>query len=200
MMVISDMDKTIEHLMKTDTVLSEASRLQQELAVHPEYYDSLRFKFMPVMDLFYDEFSETVEKIFTSNIETFNTIGDTNFINEASLFYILRRKYKETVIDELRKTAMGSEETGISNSLNVLFRVNFPEISYINWSFLSSLKETRDKCMQMMKISEKDLKSFSEKHIIEYVNPELDSLDVIRNEEFLKGEELYYQALDKYKD
>lgn len=42
-MVISDFDKTINILMKTDTAFREISRMQLEVADHPERFDSLRF-------------------------------------------------------------------------------------------------------------------------------------------------------------
>lgn len=41
-MIIYDFDKTIEKIAYTDTALHEASQIQQELAVHPEYFDSSR--------------------------------------------------------------------------------------------------------------------------------------------------------------
>lgn len=43
MMVISDFDKTIDNVMKADTALREACRLELELANHPEEYNSKRF-------------------------------------------------------------------------------------------------------------------------------------------------------------
>jgi len=49
MMIIYDFDKTIEKLQHADTVFHQASIVQQTLAIHPEYFDSLRFKFMPAI-------------------------------------------------------------------------------------------------------------------------------------------------------
>lgn len=197
MMVINDMDKTIEQIMVDDTAFSEASRLEQELAIHPEYYDSLRFNFTPVMTLLGEEFPETVEKIFTTNIETFNTIGDANFVNEVSSFYILRHKYKEVVIDKLRDEATSNDEAGIAQSMKALFAIDFPELYYNNWVYLESLKEIRDRCMRMMKISEKDMKSFTEKHVSEDVNTERDSIDMQKLKELVKAEKLVFEALEK---
>lgn len=197
MMVINDMDKTIEHMMVADSALHEASRLEQELAVHPEYYDSLCFNFMPVVNLLNDDFPETVEKIFTTNIETFNTIGDANFVNEASSFYIFRRKYTEAVTVRLKDELMNNGEAGIAQSLKALFKVDFPEWYFTNWSFLVSMKEIRDKCMRMMKISEKDMKSFTEKHVSEDISTERDSIDMQKVKELENAEKLIFEAKEK---
>ena len=54
-------DKTINNVMKADTTLREASRLEQQLAEHPEYFDSLRFD----MDTPWEEFIATVLSMLT---------------------------------------------------------------------------------------------------------------------------------------
>lgn len=194
MMIISDMDKTIEQVMVADTAFREASRLEQEVAVHPELYDSLRFSFGPVLTLLNDEFSETVENIFSSSIETFNTIGDANFVNEVSSFYIVRRKYKESVIDRLNAEMEGE---GIASSLKALFDVDFPELHFTNWSFMESMKSIRDKCMRMMNISEKDLTSFNEQQITDEVDPEIAARDMEKLAEMQKAQKIIYEAQEK---
>lgn len=194
MMIISDMDKTIEQVMVADTEFHEASRLEQEVAVHPELYDSLRFSFGPVLTLLNDEFSETVENIFSSSIETFNTIGDANFVNEVSSFYIVRRKYKESVIDRLNAEMEGE---GIASSLKALFDVDFPELHFTNWSFMESMKSIRDKCMRMMNISEKDLTSFNEQQITDEVDPEIAARDMEKLAEMQKAQKIIYEAQEK---
>ena len=42
MIIIYDFDKTIEQLQKTDDAFQQANQAQQEIALHPEYFDSLR--------------------------------------------------------------------------------------------------------------------------------------------------------------
>ena len=195
-MVIYDFDKTIEKVMIADTAFREASRLQQELAVHPEYFDSLRINILlPLMQIDRD-YSEITENIFSSNIETFNTIGDVNFVNEVSNFYICRSKYKEVVIDSLRNDLL---EKQFAHSLQNLFDVSIPEYCYLNWAFLQGLKDSRNKCMKMMDLSEEDMKSFSQKFISEDDHSKTDSLEIKMTEELNKAEELIMQAKEKFK-
>ena len=172
-MVIYDFDKTIGILQKADTLLREANRLQQELAAHPEHFDSLRLEFLPAMKLISEQFSETTEKVFSTSFESFNTIGDVNFVNEASMFYLARQRYKEQVLDELGEDLKKHQ---VWNSLKSLFNVSFPDYVFTNSVFLEYMKEYRDKCMQLMRVSEKEMKEFSKQQTSESVSPEKEAL------------------------
>lgn len=194
MMVINDFDKTIEMLQKADTAFREASRAEQELAMHPESFDLLRNKFLPAIGLIQESFPETIEKVFSTSIETFNTIGDVNFVNEVSSFYLNRQKYKSMILDRLREEVEGK---GIFMSIKSLFEVDFPEYAYLNWSCMQDLKEIRDKCMQMMNVSEKDMIKFSEQQTSYKADTAKDSLDREMEEEYRKAEALLMEAQQK---
>lgn len=196
MMVISDFDKTLEIVQKADTLLREASRLQQELAVHPEYYDSLKFSFLPTMLLVDEQYSETAESVFSTSIETFNTIGNANFVNDVSTFYSIRRKFKEHIVERLKQDA---QDAPIVNSYKSLMDISFPEYVYLNWALLSNLKECRDLCMKRMNISEEDISKFNKQQTIESANPENDSIKAVMLEEFVKANDLILEARNKVK-
>jgi len=51
MMIISDFDKTIAFMQRADTLLHNCSSAQQDIAVHPEHYDSLKQVFFPALML-----------------------------------------------------------------------------------------------------------------------------------------------------
>ena len=198
MMVISDMDNTIGLLEKVDSGLCECRRLQMELAVHPEYYDSLRFSFAPAMSCNLDEFSGTIENIFSSSIETFNTIGDVNFVNEVSSFYLRRHQYKEMVIDSLKEDL---EKHPIMKSLKELMKVSFPEYVLMNYSCLEQIRAFRYRCMKMMNVSEEDLYDFSKQHQnIERKDPESEALFEKTIQEYDSCTNVIYQARKKLGD
>lgn len=169
MMVISDMDKTIQYVNVADSLLHESRDLQHQLAIHPELFDSLRYKLSATLVWMSIEFPETTEKIFSTSIETFNTIGNVNFVNEVSSFYLTRQQYKEMVLNKLREE---SKEHPIGESLKAMLSVSFPEYVYENWIFLEEMKETRDRCMQMMNVSEKDLIKFTKQQQREKEGPD----------------------------
>lgn len=197
-MVISDFDKTINVLMKTDTAFREISRMQLEVADHPERFDSLRFILPITMSRIDIEYPETTEKIFTSSIETFSTIGNANFVNEVSSFYIYRNHYKNDVMDHLKKEL---EEKEAIATLKGLLSVNFSEYVYENWAMLKTLKMIRDKCMQMMNVTEQDMQAFSKQQQIdeEIGSEDSDTLQRLY-EEWLKAIDVIEQANAKLAD
>lgn len=197
-MVISDFDKTINILMKTDTAFREISRMQLEVADHPERFDSLRFILPITMSSIDIEYPETTEKIFTSSIEIFSTIGNANFVNEVSSFYIYRNHYKNDVMDHLKKEL---EEKEAIATLKGLLSVNFSEYVYENWAMLKSLKMIRDKCMQMMNVTEQDMQAFSKQQQIdeEIGSEDSDTLQRLY-EEWLKAIDVIEQANAKLAD
>ena len=149
----------IGQVQKADSLFQQAIEAQQAIAVHPEYFDSLRHQFMPAIALTADEYSETTEKIFSSNIETFSTIGNVNFLHEVSSFYNMRRLRQEVVLDELKDEVFGMQAP---QSLEGLFKIDFPLLYYTNRLYLDDMEQTRNRCMKMMKISEEELREFSD--------------------------------------
>ena len=159
MMILYDFDKTIEQVQKAESAIHQAKEVELEVARHPEYYDSLRFYIMPAVTVASEEFSETTENIFSSNIETFNTLGNVNFVHEVSSFYSQRRSYQQQVLDELKKEVLESE---YAQNIESFLDIGFPTYYYTSYAYLKSIQTTRNRCMQMMKVSEEELKEFSQ--------------------------------------
>ena len=197
LMIIYDFDKTIEHVQHADSLLQQASKAQQEVALRPECFDSQRPCFISAISIITDNrFAETTEKIFSSNIETFNTLGNVNFVHEVSAFYNSRRYYQENVLDEFEKEVVG---TGIVESLESLFKVDFP-IHYItNKQCLVKLQKIRDRCMQMMKVDEEELREFSRQRVVEEkANEEDEKIYNQTIQEYIEAEKIIGQAREKY--
>ena len=195
MMIISDIDNSIELIERVDTGLIECRRLQNEIAIHPEYFDSLKVNFVARMSWVLDEFPETTERIFTSSIETFNTIGDVNFVKEVSSFYLNRHKYKEMVLGEMNAKWVGKN---VLKSLESLLDIDYPEYVYMNQSWLKETKQLRNRCMQMMKVSEEDLADFNKQHT-GTANHENDTQSSKIVDEFVSYSTVLEQAREKLK-
>ena len=219
MMIIYDFDKTIERAQEAESAIHQAKEVELEVARHPEYYDSLRFyimpavtvaseefsettenifssniETMPAVTVASEEFSETTENIFSSNIETFNTLGNVNFVHEVSSFYSQRRSYQQ-VLDELKKKVL---ESGYAQYIESFLDIGFPTYYYTSYSFLKSFQATRNRCMQMMKVSEEELKEFSNQRL---VNEDHSEDPGSTNEQMLmelfEEEEILKQAIEK---
>ena len=171
MMILYDFDKTIDQVQHADSIFWQALKAQHDAILHPEHFYSHISTFKASVQLVYTEFSETTEKVFSSNIETFNTLGNVNFVHEVSAFYNTRRFYQENVMDEFEKEIFGS---GIAQSIENLVKVSFPDHFITSRHSLNTLQKIRNRCMQMMKVSEEDLKEFSRLRSVVEVNNEED--------------------------
>lgn len=154
MMVISDFDNTISFLERVDSSLIECRRLQHEVTLHPECFDSLKYSFPIAMSWMSSNYLETTEKIFSTSIETFSTIGDVNFVNDVSSFYLARHRIKELVMDEIKREAQDGKHI---ESLSLLLSIDFPDYVLGIEPSIEGLREIRNNCMLRMNINEKDL-------------------------------------------
>ena len=196
MMVINDLDQTIATFQRVDSGMRECRNLQMEIAAHPERFDSLRFSFVSKLSWMSEEPVETVEKIFSTSIETFNTVGNANFVNTVSEFYMNRRKYKTTFFDKI-KSEIGQKP--ITQSLDSLMSINFPEYVCINGAFLLEMKDYRNRCMKTAGITEEDMKAFSQQTVAA-MNPEKEALNMRLIEEFDSCAEVIQQSMAKRKN
>lgn len=198
MMLIYDFDQTIKSGEEAGQAFFEASRAQQDLAVHPEHFDSLRNKIIGAMTKSTTKFQETTEKIFSSNIETFNIIGNVSFVSEVSDFYIMRKAYKESVFDKLSDEI---ESVAIASSLKTVFLVNLYDYAFDNFVYLEDMKDHRNNCMKMMNITEEEVEEFRKQYVN---NDEKDDDYWIKVGEMLKEsyevDALIKQAREDYKD
>ena len=197
MMIIYDFDKTIEQVQYADSVFRQAFKAQQDAILHPEHFNSHYSTFMASVKLIYTEFSETTEKVFSSNIETFNTLGNVNFVHEVSAFYNFRRFYQENVMDEFKNEVYGS---GIAGSLENLIKVSFPDHYINNLNCLITLNKMRNRCVQMMKVSEEELKEFSRlRSVVEdEVSEEDERIHEQAVQEFIEAEKALIEVREKF--
>ena len=198
LMIIYDFDKTIEQVQYADSIFYQARKAQQEIALHPESFNSRQSCFLSAIAMINDnKFAETTEKIFSSNIETFNTLGNVNFVHEVSAFYNMRRFFQENIMEAFEKEIYGS---GIAQSIENLINVDFPN-HYINSRQCRiSLQKIRNRCMQMMKVSEEDLKEFSRlRSVVEVNSEEDDRMHQRLINEYIEAETTLGQAKEKLK-
>ena len=196
MMIMYDFDKTIEKVQHADTLLQRASHAQKEVALHPECYNSYQPCFLSAIGIIDSRFAETTENIFSSNIETFNTLGNVNFVHEVSAFYNARHCYQESVIGAFEEEVMGS---GVTGSIEGLFKVDFPTYYVSNKQSLVQLKSIRNHCMKMMKVSEEELKEFGQQRVVEEeVSEEDERIHEQAIQEYIETEKVILEAKEKF--
>ena len=163
-MIIYDMDQTIKKIEKNDSSFDEVCRMQLQVAQQPECFDSLRSRLLSVANISTTKFSETAEKVFSTSIETFNTIGNANFVDAVTKFYINRQSYKDEIINALKKDM---EEKPLMVSEKNFLDLNLADYRLLHRGYLSTMKKHRNYCMQLLDISEDDMVAFAEKQVVE---------------------------------
>ena len=193
--VIYDMDKTLQTARQADSALKIASRAQLEIIKNPDSYDSLKSDIVPALLIASEEFSMITEKIFSSNIETFSTIGNVNFVNYVSSFYQNRSSYKSQVIDVLKEEL---QKNNILLSYEGLLDVNFSSLYFDNFVWLSSLSEFRDNCVKIMKLTDEEIREFSELREVSDDNNNSYNLVDEMMQEMYEAENMLKEAREKY--
>ena len=107
-----------------------------------------------------------------------------------------RRKYKTTFFDKIKSEI---EQKPITQSLDSLMSINFPEYVCINGAFLLEMKDYRNRCMKRAGITEEDMKAFSQQTVAA-MNPEKEALNMRLIEEFDSCAEVIQQSMAKRKN
>ena len=193
MMLIYDFDQSLQMMQKNDSSFQHALDAQLAVARHPEQYDSLRFHILDAIMASQASMQKTTEQIFTSSIETFNTISNANFIQQVSSFYMSRQSYTDAV----RETISGpAEKYPPAESIENFLQIDFPELVYLSGSYLEGMTNIRNICMEMMHISEKELAAFSKNYA--FKPQQDDGTQLKRMNTMMKAEETLMEARKKF--
>ena len=106
LMILYDLSNSVELMEAVDSTLRAGFEQQVAVAKNPKLFEDDPFLFIKYYPQF--DYTETVEHIFSTNIETINTLGNVLFTENVSELYQLRRKYKEEIKDEFLKEYQGN--------------------------------------------------------------------------------------------
>ena len=105
-MVMYDMHNSLKSVEKSDSMIFESIKLQRTVAEDTTKYETLKYmlaRMIPSVN-----YTETTERIFSSNIETINTVGNVLFTENVAQFYQARRNFKTQVCDSLTNQAQNN--------------------------------------------------------------------------------------------
>ena len=161
MMIIHDIDETIVQMEEVDSILRRFSALQLNV-LEGTYDQPIQFAniALSACDPSKVEFPETAEKIFTSNTDTWSTIGKTDFIDNVTWCYIERRKFKEQVIDEFSRKLNPSGTSSELMPLEGLLEIDPDAYVGMAGSAIHQMKEANRLNMKIMGITDKDMEKF----------------------------------------
>jgi len=163
-----------------DSLLRNGFEQQVKVIENPELMKQNPFMFVSMVPEM--QYSESVENIFSSNIETIDIIGNILFSENVAQIYNIRKKYRDEVVEKLRKEFMKS---GIS-SYEGIRDMDFVTYQSIGSFFLADAKERMNVCKQMMDISDEELDAYSKKREVLFDKSRTDSITKAIDAEMLE--------------
>ena len=154
MMLMYDMQSTLKTMDECDSCLNRFLYKQVEILDKPETFSERRMElaqFVPRMD-----YPLTLEKIFTSNIETISTIGNTVFVERVSMFYDIRSKYRNEIYNGFMTNVQG-RITSIDSLAAFNETIEYPLMSE---AYIVELKTLFEQCREMMNVTDEELQAF----------------------------------------
>ena len=157
MMVMYDMHNTLQWMEKNDTLFHEAMLYQKRLAENPAEYDIINTaitmaRFIPPVD-----YTETTERIFSTSIETINTVGNVLFTENVAEFYQARATYKTLVCDSIMNTLKAES---LFTTLQCVINFDFSNYAFISNEIKTSMQTLFDQCKQMMDVSDEEIEIY----------------------------------------
>ena len=157
MMVMYDMYNSLKSIEKADSTLQQAMDMQLQIAEDTTKFETLRYKFAQLIPK--AEYTETTERIFSSSIETINTVGNVLFTENVAEFYQMRKLYKTSICDSITNDLARSHPlSSLKNTLN--FEYSFHAV--LSCSILKDMQRKYAQCKQMMEISDEDIDAYRE--------------------------------------
>ena len=158
MMVLYDMFNSLKSVEKADSSIHQLMEYQLQIAEDPSRFDTMKFqmaRLVPVVD-----FTETTERIFSSSIETINTIGNVLFTENVAEFYQIRQLYKTNVCDSILNDL--KSEMSFDTLKGTL------DFSYVFYSILSgeillNMQQLFTQCKNMMNITDEQIEAYQKK-------------------------------------
>lgn len=198
MMVIHDIDESIKQMEQADSLLRGFRDMQFDI-LEGRYHETLEMAAIMLTnyDPSYIKFSETTEHIFTSNVDTWSTIGKVDFIDNVSGCYILRDEFKQEIINAFQELIKPKEGSDLPQ-LDDLLAIRSEYYVACSSGLLSEIKAANELNKRIMGISDKDYAKFNT-NLIGYDQSDLDSLYDAVDKEYIHDMERKARAMDNFK-
>ena len=150
MMVMYDMYNSLESIKEADAKIRQSMEIQLQMAEDSTLFDKMRFQLLshiPSID-----YTETTERIFSSNIETII------FTENVAEFYQKRQLYKTLVSDSIFNEIYRKDSPFLTLKSSLDFEYN--GYAYLSIDFLQDLQKLFTQCRQMMKVTDEEIEAY----------------------------------------
>ena len=181
MMVMYDMYNSLQSIEKADSTLQQAMELQLQIAEDTTKFEAMRYNLAHLLPR--AEYTETTERIFSSSIETINTVGNVLFTENVAEFYQMRKLYKSSICDSIPNDFARSQPL---RSLKSLLDFDYSFYAIMSSGFLGNMQRLYAQCKQMMEVSDEDIDAYREQR---------EQMDKGMNDEYASSDSLVNRYL-----
>lgn len=160
MMVMYDLYTSLKMVQQADSNLFELLKLQRDIAEDTTLYERKKYDFIRLMPKV--EYTNTTEKIFSSSIETINTVGNVLFTENVAEFYYNRNLYKQSVSDSVF-TIYLKKDINILKNLKDALQVELTGHILLSQSIYSEMKNRYEECKLLMNVTDKEIEVYRKK-------------------------------------
>ena len=155
MMVMYDMYNSLQSIVEADSMIHQSMDLQRQLAEDTTKFETFRFRLAQMMPK--ADYTETTERIFSSSIETINTVGNVLFTENVAAFYQNRQLYKTSVCDSVYSETVRNESfTTLRGTLDF----NYLLYAIASCGILNVMQHLYAQCKQMMEVSDEEIEAY----------------------------------------
>ncbi len=160
MMVMYDMYNSMMSIEKADASIRQSMEVQRQMAEDPGQFDKLRFQMVHLMPE--AGYTETTERIFSSSIETINTLGNVLFAESVAEFYQMRQLYKTTICDPVYNEIIQQAPFA---TLKGTLDFDYSQYALMSCSILRDMRCQYAQCKQMMEVSDEELEAYRKERV-----------------------------------
>ena len=195
MMVMYDMYNSLMSVQQADSMIYESMLIQRQIAEDTAKFSSLRFQLVhnvPRVD-----YTETTERIFSSSIETINTVANVLFTENVADFYQARQVYKREICDSIvGRIVRDNPFTTLKGVLG--FEYTYDAV--ISAEILQNIRHLFAQCQQMMDVTDEEIEAYrAERKQMEWSTKDKSESESAPEEKVLQLQREIEQAVKRLK-
>ena len=155
MMVMYDMYNSLQSIQRADSMIQESMELQLQIAKDTSKFNTLKFNMIHKVPRI--EFTETTERIFSTSIETINTVGNVLFTENVAEFYQARKFYKAVICDSINNRMVSNMPfVSLKGTLDFDYSYEF----FVSGEIRMNMQNLFAQCKRMMDVNDEEIGAY----------------------------------------
>ena len=155
MMVMYDMYNSLQSIQRADSMIQESMELQLQIAKDTSKFNTLKFNMIHKVPMI--EFTETTERIFSTSIETINTVGNVLFTENVAEFYQARKFYKAVICDSINNRMVSNMPfVSLKGTLDFDYSYEF----FVSGEIRMNMQNLFAQCKRMMDVNDEEIGAY----------------------------------------